>query len=394
MRSKKKDLEGAKASPFAMDEIKKKIDKWKDAMESFPSVPFQVGARTTNTQKKQKSKLMKSNKKAIEEYRKHFRKRTGSNRDGSKKGKKTEKPTQLQDVFGIQLDDDDKDFVPPIYEKSKEDIDLINTALERSLLSEDMTPGQLDTLVKAFEQVEVPQGVAIIYQGEKGDYFYIVADGKVKFEVNDKAVGEAGKGDSFGELSLLYICPRAASAYAAAEPTRLFRLHQKTFQSTLRTLTHAAEKSKRQALNFVDFFSSLDEDDLQRLANALTPRQFKKGEVLVKKGDAGDAFYILFEGELKVTNISVGSTKFDDVHLKAGNYFGERALATNEPRAADVEALTDGLVFGIHRKTFQKVLGNMSRLVMKAQDRRMLVSLDCLSESISWVAYMGTVRIF
>jgi CRP-like cAMP-binding protein len=36
--------------------------------------------------------------------------------------------------------------------------------------------------------------------------------------------------------------------------------------------------------------------DLGKLADNLTPRPFQKGDVIVKKGDDGDAFYIIQEG--------------------------------------------------------------------------------------------------
>jgi cAMP-dependent protein kinase regulator len=375
-RDKKK---GVGASPFAQDEVKSKLDRWEESSSKFsavedssefPSMPFEAA----DVPKRQQSEFVKKNNKAISEYRKLFPKKTLSkNRGGggSVREKRTDKPTQLKDVFGTKFDDN-QSFTPVVYKKSKEDNELITTALKRSLISEHLTPTQLDNLVDAFEPFEVPKGMGIIYQGEKGDYFYVIGDGEVSFEMNGKALGGAKKGDSFGELSLLYTCPRAATVYAQSEPTRLFRVDQKTFQTTLKKITEKFEESKHQALSYVDFFNDLEEGDMKRLGNALTPKKFLKGEVLLKKGEAGDAFYILYEGELKVSNISVGNTKFEDVHLKTGDYFGERALATNEPRAADVEALTDGLVFGIHRKTFELVLGNMSRLIIKAQDRRML----------------------
>ena len=57
-----------------------------------------------------------------------------------------------------------------------------------------------------------------------------------------------------------------------------------------------------------------------------------------------------------------------------GDYFGERALITSEPRAANVIGVTKGTAFSIDRSTFEKVLGDFSKVIMRAQDRRKLVS--------------------
>ena len=128
-------------------------------------------------------------------------------------------------------------------------------------------------------------------------------------------------------------------------------------------------------LKSVDFLKEISPTDLKRLGRAMTLNVFEPEDVLVTKGDEGDAFYIVHEGTVEVTDISVGKTKFDNVTLEPGAYFGERALATNEPRAANVIAKTKGSAFRIDRKTFEKVLGKFSRVIMKSQDRRIMVRI-------------------
>ena len=162
--------------------------------------------------------------------------------------------------------------------------------------------------------------------------------------------------------------------YAASDPTKLFRVDQKTFRGLLQKQTKKMEADKLKLLEGIDFLKDMDEADLKRLGRAMMPRTFKENDLLVKKGEEGNALYIVKEGELLITDISVGSNEFPDVSLKPGDYFGERALATDEPRAANVTAKTNGVVFAIDRKTFEKVLGKFSRLIIKAQDKRLLVS--------------------
>lgn len=57
------------------------------------------------------------------------------------------------------------------------------------------------------------------------------------------------------------------------------------------------------------------------------------------QGDPGDQFYIIKEGEAVVyQQTAQGMRKVN--HLFKADFFGERALLTDEPRAASVEATT------------------------------------------------------
>ena len=333
---------------------------------------------------KQKSLIAVQNQAAIKDYRMKFVKR-GSSKRGLNPGGK---PTQLKDVFRVKLENLE-DYTPPVFDKSNSEVELIKKALEKNFFFDDMSPAELDTFIQAFEPFEISKGMAVISQGESGDYFYVINEGDVSFEMNGDYVGMAGAGKSFGELALLYTCPRAATVYAAAERTSFFRVDQRTFRSMLQKQTKKSEALKVKLLRSVDFLEELDESDIKRLADALTPRTFKEEDVLVKKGEEGDAFYILQEGEMKVSDISVGNSNFDNIILKPGDYFGERALVTDEPRAANVTALTEGVAFSIDRLTFEKVLGKFSRLIIKAQDRRLLVRRNMNRVLWSYMAFLS-----
>jgi cGMP-dependent protein kinase 2 len=58
-----------------------------------------------------------------------------------------------------------------------------------------------------------------------------------------------------------------------------------------------------------------------------------------EQGDPGDQFYIIKEGEAVVYQQTAQGTRKVN-HLFKADFFGERALLTDEPRAASVEAIT------------------------------------------------------
>ncbi|KAL7576356.1 hypothetical protein ACA910_018169 [Epithemia clementina (nom. ined.)] len=273
-----------------------------------------------------------------------------------------------------------KDFKPPKFTKTDEEKDLIKKSLRKNFVFADLTSRELRPLVAAFEPCKFDVGEIIIKQGDPGDYFYIIQKGKVIFQVDGADVGKAGKGSSFGELALLYTCPRAATV-VAAKPTKVFRVDQGTFHYILQNQTAESEKEKFELLRGVNFLKELDEKHLKKMTLVMTPRIFSEGDVLVKKGEPGDAFYVIQEGNVLVKDISVGHTKYQDLELGPGDHFGERALVTSEPRAANVVGTSRGVAFSIDRGTFESVLGGMEALVIKANDTRILSGISLFSKA-------------
>jgi putative ABC transport system ATP-binding protein len=83
---------------------------------------------------------------------------------------------------------------------------------------------------------------------------------------------------------------------------------------------------------------------------------FDPGAVVVRQGDPvtdASRFYLLRSGRVRVTRDDNGSTRTLAV-LGPRDYFGDRALATNEPRNATVTADEPTEVYQIGRETFRK----------------------------------------
>jgi cAMP-dependent protein kinase regulator len=301
----------------------------------------------------------------------------------SKRGTKAvaNRTNRVRNIFATPLDDQEfRHFKPPVHPKSPEVTEFILAALGKNFVFEQLSEKELDPLVQAFESIDVPPEEVIIRQGDVGDYFYIIGEnaaatgGECVFKVDDEEVGRAGQGDSFGELALLYSCPRAATVMASEE-TRLFRVDQKTFRFILQNQTIQGSQTKGELLQGVEFLKDLDATELSKLASVMTPKFFSAGDYLIRKGEIGECFYLLSEGTLTAQDIGVGAAKYEDVVLQPGQYVGERALVTGEPRAANVIAKTDGMAFCIDKNTFDTVLGQLSVLILRSQDQTKLVRI-------------------
>lgn len=294
-------------------------------------------------------------------------------RDERRRQKKSVVPTRTRNVTAAPMKL--TNFEPPKFPKSAIDVETISNSIRSNFLFEHLSKADLETLVQAFEKVRVHMGEEVIKQGEKGDYFYIIGNGQVRFLVNGKVVGSVGAGKSFGELALLYTSPRAATVIADSNPTYLFRVDQKSFRYIMQTKAQETEGQKMKLLQSIGFLKDFGKPDLERLSNCMVLQKFKANEYIVTKGEEGNAFYILKEGRVNITDIEAGGNKFDDVTLQPGGYFGERALITSEPRAANVIGKSEGSCFVIDRDTFEKVLGKFSKVILKSQDKVLLVRI-------------------
>jgi hypothetical protein len=95
-------------------------------------------------------------------------------------------------------------------------------------------PPALEGIARALVPVEAPAGAAIVTEGERGDRFYLVADGELTVSVSDRILQ---RGDWFGELALLRDVPRTATV-TALTPVRLDSLDKETFLAAVAPLLH------------------------------------------------------------------------------------------------------------------------------------------------------------
>lgn len=68
----------------------------------------------------------------------------------------------------------------------------------------------------------------------------------------------------------------------------------------------------------------------------------------------------------------------ESVRLTENDYFGERALMTHEPRAANVTAETDVTLIALDRQAFDDQLGSLREVIDHNMSMRVLQSIPML----------------
>jgi MFS family permease len=72
----------------------------------------------------------------------------------------------------------------------------------------------VEVLARDLVPVSMEAGDDIVREGEPGDHFYVIAEGRVRISVRGDERRVEGPGDFFGEIALLRECPRTATVTA------------------------------------------------------------------------------------------------------------------------------------------------------------------------------------
>ncbi|MGB5062419.1 MAG: cyclic nucleotide-binding domain-containing protein [Candidatus Competibacter sp.] len=138
----------------------------------------------------------------------------------------------------------------------------------------------------------------------------------------------------------------------------------------------------------VDLLCSLPPEEMEEVLLCVQPVQVAAGETLFRQGDAGDALYLIDQGEVAVLVDSEPPTSavtaaIPLARLAAGQSFGETALLTGEPRTATVTAITDTALLKIGKEHFDELLDESPRLrqaVETLNSQRLLQNIAALRE--------------
>ncbi len=114
-------------------------------------------------------------------------------------------------------------------------------------------------------------------------------------------------------------------------------------------------------LRSVAAFRSLSSDDLRGLSECMESLEFGSGEYIVRKGDPGNAMFVIKTGKASASVLDAKGRDFE-AFLSEGDIFGEMALLTGEPRNADVVARSDVHCFRLSRERLDELLCRDSRV--------------------------------
>ncbi len=106
-------------------------------------------------------------------------------------------------------------------------------------------------------------------------------------------------------------------------------------------------------LRAVEPFRALTPAQLTHVAEKMTKRHFAAGETIVREGETGEEFFLISEGEVDVVRADQ-----EVARLGRGDFFGEVALISGEPRNATIVATEPLDAFVLGKSDFHEAVGS------------------------------------
>jgi small-conductance mechanosensitive channel/CRP-like cAMP-binding protein len=148
--------------------------------------------------------------------------------------------------------------------------------------------------------------------------------------------------DALVRQRIWYAYRRAGLSFAY--PTQTLYLDRPSRHTEKSHATRLDRLTER--LSAVDIFSPLTTEELARLAAAAGSHTYAPGETIIRAGEAGDSMFVVNRGAVEV-RVSDGGQPRTVASLGEGDFFGEMALLTGQPRAANVVAAEETEVLEI-----------------------------------------------
>lgn len=248
----------------------------------------------------------------------------------------------------------------------------------------------LPALAKVAVKVDFAPGKVIFAQGDEGNEFFVIRNGKAEVDISGSKVATLSSGDYFGENALLRDEPRTATITAVTKIEAL-KITRSAFKDL--GLSEKLEFAKRGAVgggvandaeikppsaktaeerkliaaglqNNANLATIVHLDDAK--ADAIIDVMWKENVAactdLIKQGDLNaDYFYVVQEGSFTISKTAEGQSVAAAAAaslgtVEAGGSFGELALLYFAPRAATITAKVDSVVWVTARQQFKAVL--------------------------------------
>jgi CRP/FNR family cyclic AMP-dependent transcriptional regulator len=117
-------------------------------------------------------------------------------------------------------------------------------------------------------------------------------------------------------------------------------------------------------LRRVPLFAGIEPTRLKLLAYTSDVVTYRAGQVLFRRGDAGDAAYVIIKGDAEVSVPSDGG-EIPIAQLHDGDFLGEIAILCDTPRTATITAKNELQALRIRKEPFFELLHEFPEMAVE-----------------------------
>lgn len=247
------------------------------------------------------------------------------------------------------------------------DGEIVDRRVSRALPT--LNKKQLVEISSRLDPLTYAPGATIFDQGDPADKFYIIVKGQVEIVIQYDSGQEItsailGAGQYFGEGGLLENGRRNAAARVTPDSEVILlgldceMFNKLVVDSQLTYEAIACLMRQRTTTNqLMQVIPDLSQAHSAQLPPDYERLSYRPGELIVKKGDLADKFYLITKGAVEV--LSPHDEDLPIARLSSGQYFGEMGLVRGGQRRNTVRAAVDldidVEVIAIGRETFHRL---------------------------------------
>lgn len=124
----------------------------------------------------------------------------------------------------------------------------------------------------------------------------------------------------------------------------------------------------------LSFFSEIDDEDANKIANLIIERKYKKNMIIFMEGEPSEAVYFVKSGKVKISK-NTADGKEHIIHIMTdGEVFAEACLFGISPYPANAEAIEDSEVYMIKNADLERLLESSPKTaiqIIKVMSKRL-----------------------
>ena len=127
------------------------------------------------------------------------------------------------------------------------------------------------------------------------------------------------------------------------------------------------------SLKKIPLLRNLGPRELKRIRNIAKLQTFSTGSIIIKKADAAEHMFVVLSGRVKIFCYSNARKRKTFAYLGPGDFFGEMAVLSSEPRSATVTAVSYTELLVLERDRLERLFSRYPEVEAKirlAHDER------------------------
>ncbi len=234
--------------------------------------------------------------------------------------------------------------------------EIVNEYLVRALST--LSQDQLAEVARRVKPQVYSRDASIIRQGETGDKFYILVEGKANVLVNTAGGGQVlvnqlSPGNYFGEMALLGNGIRAATVKASSDSeAKVVELDNAAFNELIKDSRDLREElgrivEQRAKAIQLQALSVIPDDNRTVIAQRHNRKIFAAGQEIIRQGGLGESFYIIEDGKVDIFVRNGAGEEVKVGQLTRGQHFGEMSSLGEHRHNTSVRVSPDGPAYCI-----------------------------------------------